>query len=235
MWIAVRCLGHVEIVEGGRIASGQPFRHVDPLRRCGVGQGELAGDVADGVDAGDSGGEIVVDGNEAVLGGDADGLQPQAFHVALNADGHQDATAGHVHLAGTGFHPQDGGVAVPFKGEGPGARHYIDALSPQGPLQQLAYLRVLVGQQLGHHLNDGHVDAVGVVDRCELDAYGASAEHHGIGGQVSLLQGLAAGDDHLLVDGQNGEGPGPGARGDDDVFGGYHSIVGGDVECCGRR
>ena len=126
-----------------------------------------------------------------------------------------------------GFHPEDGGVAVPVEGEGPCPRHNVDALSPQGPLQQLAYLRVLVGQQLRHHLNDGHVDAIGVVDRCKLDAYGASAEDHGIGGQIRLLQGLAAGDDDLLVDGQNGEGTGPGARGDDNVFGGYHSIVGG--------
>ena len=138
-----------------------------------------------------------------------------------------------VHFAGFRLHLQHCAVVDTLEGEGPGVRHNVDALASQGPLQQLAYLRVLVGQQAGHHLHDGDVDAVGVVYGGEFDADGAAAEDDGPGGQVRLFQGLAAGDDDFFVDGQDGDGAGAGAGGDDDVFGGDEGVVGGDAEGVG--
>ena len=61
------------------------------LGRGDVGQGQLAGDIADGVDAGDVGLQLVVDHDEAALGRDAEVLQAEVLAVRQEAGGEQDA------------------------------------------------------------------------------------------------------------------------------------------------
>ena len=150
-----------------------------------MSQGQLAGYVADGVDAGDVGDHAVVDGDIAPVGGDADGFQAQIFGVGLDADGDE-----HLVEAG-GF-----GCAVFFDGEGysggvglgsgyAGAGLHIDAVAGEGAFQLLADFFVFVGDDTGEQFDDGNVGAVHAVDVGELDADGAAADDGDGGGGTS--------------------------------------------------
>ena len=79
---------HHAVVDG-LIFARAVFRGHDALGRGDVGQKDLAGDVSDGVDVGDFGAHLFVDGDEAAFRFDADLVKADVRGVHAAADGHQ--------------------------------------------------------------------------------------------------------------------------------------------------
>ena len=191
----------------------------DAHRLGRVRQHQLAGDVADGVDAVDVGTATLVDGDGAAIG-----LDPRLVEsVALEARGEPDRLE---HLVGL----DDLFLAVLADGDLDLVARVLDLLDLG--LQQHLHAEVLVvlGQLLGdlgvlgrHHpveeLHDGDVDAEVGHHVGELDADGARARDHDRAGQLVVEDLLLVGD-HVLRELGAGHEPGGGAGGDDDVVAG---------------
>ena len=141
-------------------------------------QRQLAGNVADGVDAGDVGSHMLVDDDIVPFGNNSDLLQPQAIGVGGDSDGHQHQAACHFLLIGALIEADlEVGLAVGsciHRGNA-GTRHDVDALTGEGSLKLLADFLILVGHHPRQELHQGHVHAVGVPQMRELHPHCARA------------------------------------------------------------
>ena len=206
------------VVQRRRVQPRQPLHDVDALRRRHVRQCQLPVDVAYRVDALGRRAQVLVDGDQAPLRRDARLLQSQPFHVALNADRHDDPVCEHLFLALLirREHCQDGLTAFATVAHQVRARPAAYALLVEDPFHLRAHLRVLQRQQSRQRLDNGGVDAIGVVDVGQLAADGPAADEDGGRGHGPGLQRLAARHHHLAVHRQARQRARPRPRRDDD-------------------
>ena len=210
---------HTVVAQGLGLGAGHGLGGHDALRLGHVGELQLAGDVADGVDAVDVGAHVVVDVDRAAVGElDAGVLQAEALDAGTEADGHEDLVHGdrlglpavllldlHVHRVT---------VVGDLGGLVPGEELDAELLVVLGDL--LGDLLVLVRQQAVHELDDRDLDAVGVHHVRELHADRARAHHDDRVGQLAGEDLLLVAD-HVLAQLDAREGLDHGAGGDDAV------------------
>ena len=114
-------------VDLGLVAGDDLGDHLGLVRGL-VRQHRLAGDVADGVDAGHVGAQALVDGDEAALDLDADLVEAEALGVGAAADGDQDLVGLERRvLAAATLDGHGGAPALLGPGLGLGAGHHLDA------------------------------------------------------------------------------------------------------------
>ncbi len=231
------------VVDRHRLVLGDRLRRQFGLRVGGVGQRELADDVADRVDARHAGLHVLVDGDVAPLVRlDAGCLQPDVVAVRDEACGEQhaiDLDRPRLPLPRRGrprlrprrvFPPHLDPLAAGRRRDGDGdlaaadlrAVHLrggeeLDAAPRHRPLQLGAHLLVLERDGARQELDDRGVDAVGVVGRGELDADRPGADDQHRTRLVLDAPDLLGGDDVLAVEVHAGQRPHARAGGDDDV------------------
>ena len=209
---------HVE-VDLHRLGAGDRLGGDDAHRLGGVGEHQLAGDVADGVDVRDVGAAAAVDLDRAAVGElDAGVLEAVALDARGEADGLQ-------HLVGLEH------LLVAAAGRADGDLHLLagvlDGLDLGGEQHLHAELLVVLEQLLGdvgvlggHHpveeLDDRHVDAEVLHHVGELDADRAGAGDDDRAGQVLVEDLLLVGHD-ALAERRARDQPGGRAGGDDQV------------------
>ena len=192
------------------------------LARGLVRQHRLAGDVADGVDAGDVGAQPAVDGDEAALDLHAHLLQAEALAVRAPADGDQ-------HLVGVERRaslPPTSRRDRPPRAR-PSRLHDL-ALAPvitsTPQLLQLARhhlhdLGIVAGQDRGQRLDDRDLRAELRVERADLEADVAAADDQKALRHRAKRQRAGRVDDAVAVELEAGDLDRPRAGGDDDVVG----------------
>src|ERR1700733_877025 len=178
------------------------------------------GDVADGVDSRHVGLARAVDDNGAALSLHAELLQTEIFDVADDADGGDDA------LDGKRLYPAfaivDGGgdaIAGLVELGDLGAGVNFDALLLETFAREGGDLGIFGGKDLRQHLDHRHLRSEGAVERSELDADGAGADHQQRFRHLIRHHRLEIRPDEFLVRLEPGQNPWTRAGGDDDVFG----------------
>ena len=154
------------------------------------------------------------------LGLHAELFQAEIFDIADDADRGDDAVDGE--RLGAAFAVVDGrGDAVGFLVElgHLGAGENFDALLLETLARESGDLGVLDRQDLRQHLDHRHLGAERAVERGELDADGAGADHQQRLRHAVRHHGLEIGPDQLLVRLETRQHARPRAGGDDDVLG----------------
>eukprot|EP01136_Pigoraptor_vietnamica_P011514 Opistho-1_new@50444 len=190
----------------------------DALSLGHVGELQLGGHVADGVDALDIGAHVVVDVDGAALGQLHSGvLEAEALDVRGESDRHE-------HLAGfdrallpvlAGVGDGDGGAVVDDRLD-LGRREDVDAVVLVLLRDLLRHIGVLVGQRTVEELDDRDLDAVVRQDVGELHADGAGADDDDRLGQLTGHDLLFVRHD-VLAERDTRQQTDLGAGGDDDV------------------
>src|SRR6185437_14867024 len=203
-----------------RLVTGDHLGHHLRLVRRLVGQHRLPRDVADGVDAGDVGAELAIDGDEAALDLDADLLEAEPFGVRAAPDRDQ-------HLVGldrlwrpTFAADLDGdGGAPPLLGPrfGLGAGHHLDPQLLELARDELDDLRVVPRQDVRQRLDDRHLGAELGVERPDLDPDVPAADDHEALGDRGEIERAGRVDDPLPVELEPRDLDRPRPGGDDDV------------------
>ena len=99
------------------------------------------------------------------------------------------------------------------------AEQEVDALLGEGFLQGDGNLRVLDGEEVRQHLDDGHLGAEGVEEVGELNPDRTGADNDDGLGLLGKDESLLGADDGLAVEGQSGQGTGDAAGGHEDILG----------------
>ncbi len=185
-----------------------------------VRQHRRACNVADGIDAGHIGLAMTVDHHTAAVGLDAELLQPEALDVADHADGgdHPLDLDG-LRLALAIVERRHHAVGLFLKLGHLGAAEDLDALLLERLAGERRDLGVLDRQHLRQHLDHRHLRTHGAVERRELDADRAGADHQQRLRHLLRHHRLEIGPDQLLVRLKAREHPRPRAGGQDDVLG----------------
>jgi hypothetical protein len=192
-------------------------------------------DVADRVDAGHVGPAELVDDDAAAVGLHTELFQSEAFDIADDAGGGDDAVGRDLFGFAARFDRCRDAVAVLVELRHLGAGHDPDALLFERLVRERGDLRVLDRQDLRQHLDDGHVRTHGAVERRELDADRPRADdqqrlRHPVG-----VHCLEIGPDQLLVRFETGQRAGPRTGRDDDVLGLIRTRSGGILRRRRRR
>ena len=181
-----------------------------------MGQLVVGDHVADGVDVGDIRAHVAVNGDGLALGQFHPGrFQSDALGVGREVDRHQ-ANVGFQRIAA--FHADLHALARLLDAGHLGAGLELDAQLLVGLFQHVADLRFFVGQQVRHHLQNRHLDAVVDPGIGELHADGPAADDDHRLGQVLGQDSRDVGDNLLVVEVNPGERPRPRAGGDDEVL-----------------
>ena len=175
-------------------------------------------DVTRGVDSLD-GGLVAVVGLDVAAIGESEHQGPSG-QERLDADGHQRHVGldGLLDTLGIGNRDADG-VCGGAGLDGLVAEQEVDALLGKGFLQGDGNLRVLDGEEVRQHLDDGHLGAEGVEEVGELHTDRSGADDHDGLGLLGKNKRFLGADDGLAVEGQTGQGAGDAAGGHEDVLG----------------
>ena len=175
--------------------------------------------VADGVDAGCARAVPFVYDDMPALDLNAVLFEAQAFDVAGDADGEDDA-------AGLDVQSRAAGCAQPGSDAGIGVAKLLDrcacmdrhALSREGLARELGYLFVFGGQDAIQDFHDSDVHAKGAIEACELDPNRARPNHEQRPWKVRRHHRFLVGPDAYAVGLETWKTSGPRAGGYDDVF-----------------
>src|ERR1700722_13310297 len=175
---AIGATGNHQLVHRVRMQSLDRLDADDAFVLGLVRQKRRTGDVADGVDSRHVGLAGAVDDNGAALGLHAEFLQTEIFDVADNADGGDDALDG-KRLYATFAIIDGGGDAVAGLVElgDLGAGIDLDALLLETFARECGDLGIFGRKYLRQHLDHRHLGSEGAVERSELNADGAGADH----------------------------------------------------------
>ena len=180
----------------------------------GVRQERASGDVADGPHVGQVGAHRVVD-DDAAVDLEAGFLGAPALRRGTAAHCHED----HVGLDAELLRAL--GVMNGAPVEGLDAAAQLEGHVLHGGAGLGGQVVVHEGQDLGGHLDDGHLGAEGGVQGGELDADDAAADDRETGRNLGQREDARGVDQRWVVLGAGQRGHGRhGARGDDDVVGG---------------
>ena len=162
-------------------------------------------DVADGIDAGSSGGEAGVDRDAALsVELDAGRLQPQALGVGLAADTEENPVAGD-RLASLGL--DDTLLTVDPRRGDPDAEVELETLFLEDALGLPGDLAVDAEEDAVEVLENGDLRAQAGPHRAELEADHPGADQHQMPRHLGIAQGLGARADALTVELDAPQGP----------------------------
>ncbi|GBC90866.1 hypothetical protein HRbin14_01621 [bacterium HR14] len=169
----------------------------------------------------DVGAHHLVHGDPALVHLDADGFQPNPFHIRLapHADQH------HLHLdalhAFGGLHMADPVFAHSFRRFERTLGDELNSLSAQGALRLFRDFLIKGGQNLGHHLHDGYFAPQRVEHIAKLHPHGARTQDKKRFGHKRRIHGVIA-RPHILAP-QTGdvEVHHAGTRGENDILAPY--------------
>lgn len=218
--MAVDGAGHHAVIEFDGFDPGDGFGADDALGGGDMGQKKLAGDVANGPDAGDVGGHTLVDLNETALGElDTGGFEADVGGVGFETDG-DEGLVGFEDLFGVGGADFDLDAFIgTFNGEDFVASENLHAAFGVDFSQFIGHFFIFGGKNMREHFNNGHLAAVAVPDGGEFDANGAAADDDNIFRAGGLQDGFSVSEDAFAVDDDARDGHGIGPGGDDDIFG----------------
>ena len=184
-----------------------------------MGQHRLPRHVADGVDAGDVGALLLVDGDEPLLDLHPDRLEAQVLRVraAANGDHHLVGVDRLVFSADVEGDDRAPVLLRPRLGLGPG--EHLDAERLEPARHQLRRFRIVAGKDGGQRLDDRHLGAELGVEGADLDADVAAADHDEPLGHGREVQRAGRVDDPLAVELEPRNLDRPRAGGDDDRAG----------------
>ena len=186
-----------------------------------MGKHRRTRDVADGVNAGDVGAPEPVGDDEPLFDFYAQRFQAEAFDVADDADGGDEAL-GFDRLA-LAVAVLDGSVdatAAALHRRNLGSGEDADAVLLERLAGEGSDLGILGGKDLRQQLDHRHLAAEGAIERGELDADGARAGNEQRARQGAGQHGLEVAPDPVPVRLQSRERPRARTGGDNDVPGG---------------
>ena len=164
--LAVGAAWEGTLAHGGALAK-HPLDGLDGLEAGDVGEPRRPDDVAGGIDARDAGLVAVVDGEVAAV------IELEGCRAAREERGDADRDEGDVGREGFIGAAGDGDLDSLLGGVGLldlGAGEDADPLLDERLLEGNRDLGVLDREDVGHHLDDGHLGAEGVEEIGELDA-----------------------------------------------------------------
>lgn len=188
-----------------------------------VGQHWAGDDVADGVDAGDVGLEVIVDCHAfAFIEFDANCFQPQTFGIRAAAYGDEDDLGLQFFCATTCglFYDQRYLRTLNDGGGDFGRQLEFHALFIEGFLHDFRDFAIHRRQDAVDEFDDCDLRAEALPDRAEFEADDAAADHHHCFGNGRQGESTGRCHDALFIDCDAGERHAFGAGGDEDVFGG---------------
>src|SRR4051812_20523282 len=179
-----------------------------------------ARDVADRVDAGDTGLAFTVDNNDAALGFYAEFFQPKVFDIFDHTDGRDHAVEfSGVRLTLAVVDGRDNTVALFIELRNLGVREYLDALFLKPLAREASDLGIFHGKDLRENLDDGHVGAHRVEEGGEFDADCAGADNQQRLRHLFRDHGFKISPNQLLVGFQTRQHARSGTGCKDDVLG----------------
>lgn len=165
-----------------------------------MGQERRADQIADGVDAGNTGLHPFVNRNKPILRRDAQLFQAAHLGVRHPADRHQDGLARQL-LTFTVARYRDPGLSC-LDGYPLNACVGEDCYSlfGQGAVQKRRDLLVFIGQDRGKQLNKGDSRAIGLIDVGELYTDRSATDNNHRGRRPVQQHRLSAGEHNLAID-----------------------------------
>src|SRR5690606_10705360 len=196
-----------------RVEAREHLRDEDSLLEATVRELQARHDVADGVDAGHGGLQLVVDHHEAAVELHADLFVSEVRGQRAAADGDEQEVGLHG-LAVLERH-DDARLVLGHAREAH-AELVLDAATTEGALEVLRDRLVLVRHEVRQRLDDGDVGAPALPDARELDTDHAAAEHGHLLRHEVEGEGLLGGD-NASADLETGERARVGTGREDDV------------------
>src|SRR5687768_14275760 len=207
LWLAERRAQHLYIVKYGGLLAGDVFSCDNALLHRHVREHELSGDVTDGVNAGDVGLHLVVDGDEATLSLDSNRLDVERTRFAResNRDKHDIsleplftvvALQGDRRLAAFGFDLLDSRL-----------HQALDVARLERALERAPGVGILERQHGIQQFDDRDVGAVTRPEVAELNTDRSRADDHRALWDVAVLDRLAAREDDFAIDLHAGKHP----------------------------
>ena len=217
--MAIGAAGNEVLVGGVRMQALDGLDTDHALMLGLVRQHRRAGDIADGVDAGDIGLAKTADHDAATVGLDAELLQPEIFDIADHADrGNHPVDLDGLRLALAVIEGRDHAVALLLEFRHLGVEKNLDALLFECLMRQFRNLGIFHRQHPRQHLDHRHLRPHGAEERGKLDADRAGADHQQRFRHLLRHHRLKVGPDQFLVGLQPRQHARPGASRDDDMF-----------------
>src|SRR5690606_29433385 len=190
--VGVGDLGDVDVVDRDGREAREGLGDEDALLVAAVRELQARDDVADGVDAGNRGLELLVDAHEAAIELHADLLEAEVRGHRAAAD--RDEQQIRLDRLAVLERDDDAGVVLGDAGE-THAELELDSATAEGTLEVLRDRLVLVGDEVGERLDDRDLGAPALPHARELHADHAAAEHGDLLRHEVEREGLLGGDD----------------------------------------